>query len=245
MHLLVKVIAIASVLLAGGAQATFIDAEGVAGQGLNDNIANAMDVGSINGNGFFFDIDFAEDIGANSNDDEGLDTEIGIFNSLGVLIANNDDNDFFETGIDNAGTDPGSDAFADRDSFIGELFLNSGGYYIAVSYFNNNALSEFDETQSMSISGDLILDAVADDAFENNETCSDLAEDQCSGDYQLQIRNYFEDYAGQVTVQGWIGSGTDGNDVDFYQFNVVSVPTPSVFALLIFGLAGLRLTRRA
>ena len=105
---------------------------------MNDTTATAQDIGTILGGplGLFFDIDFAEDIGATSDDDEGLDAELWIFNSTGLLLASNDDsNIFFDSGASNAGTDPGSDPFADQDPFIGELVLTPGMYFAAVAFF--------------------------------------------------------------------------------------------------------------
>jgi len=235
--------AIALCLATASANATVVDAEGSVGRGLNDSSATAMDVGLLVGNGFFFDIDCASDCDASSDDDDGLDTRLSIFNDSGFLIADNDDSDFFRLENSNEGTDPGSDIYGDYDAFIGELFLNSGVYYAAVSYYSNKALSNGTGTaESLSVSGDLISGAIFGDGFDDDETCGDTPDDECNGFYQLQIRTSFEDYAGQLTIEGWVGAETDGNDVDFYKFtvrnDVSEVPEPAALGILGVGLFG-------
>ncbi|NIT94464.1 MAG: hypothetical protein GWM91_02930, partial [Actinobacteria bacterium] len=54
--------------------------------------------------GVHFDVDFAEDVRTDDDDDVGLDPELWVFDADGRLIANNDDSDFFEIGGFNAGT---------------------------------------------------------------------------------------------------------------------------------------------
>jgi hypothetical protein len=235
-------------LFSNNVSAVIIDAEGETGRGLNDNIASAMDVGSVTGNTFFFDIDYADDspLTATSDDDNGLDSEMWIFNGIGELIASNDDSDFFSSGNSNVGNDPGSDIYGDYDPFIGGLALNSGVYYVSLSYYSNNLLSSLASnftSTDLFWSGERHTGATSGDEFEDNETCSDDPSDQCSGAYRLQIRNSFTDYAGQLTIDGWIGADTGGNDVDFYRFEVnsvaQSVPEPSTLAIFALGMIGL------
>ncbi|HUO84458.1 MAG TPA: DVUA0089 family protein [Thermoanaerobaculia bacterium] len=136
-------------------------------------------------------------MGASADDDVGLDPEVWIFDSTGTLIAQNDDSDFFEIGPpDNAGTDPGSDPWADHDSFIGELVLPAGTYYAVVTYYDNDASAESQggyTTTPLSISGDAVSGVTPDATFDNDATCSDPGdpEEQCTGGYQLLIRDQF------------------------------------------------------
>ncbi|MCF6196603.1 MAG: DVUA0089 family protein [Emcibacter sp.] len=250
-----------TVMLTNIASASIVDAEGMAGTGLNDNITSAMNVGNLVGNGFFFDIDCANDCDATADDDNGLDTQLWIFNTDGILISWNDDSDFFSIGSSNAGTDPGSDIYGDYDSFIGEIFLNNGTYYVAVSAYNKdaNAITQpnyIASSDTFSKSGEDVSGVTADDSFSphsntNNTNpllCGDLPSDQCSGAYQLQIRTSFTDYMGQLTIDGWVGTGTNGNDVDFYKFTVENtrqtVAEPATLGLLGLGLLGLGMVRR-
>lgn len=170
----------------------------------------------------FFDIDFAEDLAQTGDDDRGLDTALYVFDSTGTLIAVNDDSDFFQIGAANAGTDPGSDRFADHDSFIGGLTLANGTYYAALAFYGNeaNALYQAISYLPLSISGDEIAGATADDSFVGALECvDDLDQDdpagRCTGQYQLQIRTTFND-----------------------------VPEPYSLALAGIGLVGICLRRR-
>ncbi|MFQ5473979.1 MAG: hypothetical protein ACE5FA_14005, partial [Dehalococcoidia bacterium] len=53
----------------------------------------------------YLDIDFADDAGSTGDDDLGVDAALSVFAADGRIIAFNDDNDFFELGFANAGTD--------------------------------------------------------------------------------------------------------------------------------------------
>jgi hypothetical protein len=207
-----------------------VDREGFNASGDNDSTTNAQDFGSVAGGSrltisgwvdignpndvdfyrfsvsplsleLFFDIDFAEDLAQTGDNDLGLDTSLWIFDDSGVLIAWNDDSDFFEVGQDNTGSDPGSDGFADHDSFIGGLSLSNGTYFAAVSYFGNDANALFGSQinfAELSYSGDAIIGAEADSSFGNQAGCvgdlppSDPAA-SCSGQYQLEIRTRFSE----------------------------------------------------
>jgi len=212
------------VVLPGGlalAQAT--DSEGAASSGTNDSLGTAQNLGSFvpgaemtvngwvdSGNEFdvdfyrftlgagetvYLDIDFAEDIGASSDDDVGLDAAIWVFDSTGTLVAYNDDSSFFVIGLGNEGTDPGSDPWADHDSFIGGLPLAAGTYYVAVAWYSNNAnaTDQSLSTSSLSHSGYLVSGATPDATFANAGDCEDRndPESQCVGPYQLNIRGTF------------------------------------------------------
>ena len=235
--LLLAAAAVASFAAPAGA-ATFNDPEGQSGTGVNDTLATAtplgvlpVDVDSLTVGGFisdvdandvdfyqftvaggplgvFFDVDLAEDINATDDDDVGLDAQVSIFDAAGTLIANNDDSDFFETGGNNAGTDPGSDSFADHDPFIGELTLGNGTYYAVVSYYSNdpNAFDQDNLTStSLSFSGDLIDGATPDSTFELDQDPPD-ADEQNFGTYRLDIRTQFSEVP-EPTTLGLLGVG--------------------------------------
>ena len=207
----------------GFADAQINDSEGSAASGVNDSLGTAQNLGAyaigseVTVNGWvdssneldvdffrltlgagqtlFFDIDFAEDIGASADDDLGLDPEVYVFDAAGTLLAYNDDSDFFEIGPANQGTDPGSDPWADHDSFVGGLTLPAGTYYVAVAWYENsaNATSQAFSTFSLSHSGLGVSGATPDSTFANSATCDDVSdpEDQCVGPYQLRIRDGF------------------------------------------------------
>jgi hypothetical protein len=199
----------------------------------------------------FFDIDFAEDAGVASDDDVGLDPELWAFDAAGSLIAVNDDSDFFQTGPGfNAGTDPGSDPFADHDSFIGELVLAAGTYYVAVSHWANDANGSLQAGISfspLSDSGSGVTGATPDPSFQLGAACADPIVEQCVGPYQLQVRTDFtgaadtegastsgvNDTALSAQSLGVLPAGEDGtlstigwidennvNDVDFWEFTL-------------------------
>lgn len=227
--LLLSILGLTVIEVSPAFSAVFTDIEGVNTSGVNDTDTTAQNLGYMSENnplkvqgyidsnnfndvdfyqfslekslGLFFDIDFANDIGATSDDDIGLDPELWIFNNSGTLIASNDDSDFFETGEDNQGTDPGSDAFGDLDSFIGELNLNPGIYYAAVSYYGNDAnasLSDLIFGNQLSFSGDSIIGAEPDTTFANDSFCEEDIRNplnQCTGQYQLKIRTTFDEQA--------------------------------------------------
>jgi hypothetical protein len=170
---------------------------------------------------------------------------------VGNLIAVNDDSDFFQTGLGfNAGTDPGSDPFADHDPFIGELVLAAGTYYVAVSHWANDANGSRQAGISfspLSHSGSGVTGATPDSSFELAAACADPILEQCVGAYQLQVRT---DFTGVVDSEGASTSGLNDtalsaqslgtlppeqngalttigwidvnnvNDVDFWQFSV-------------------------
>ncbi len=227
------------------------DVEGSSTSGLNDTTATAQDIGTILGGplGLFFDIDFASDIGATSDDDEGLDPALWIFNSTGLLLASNDDSHFFMIGAFNAGTDPGSDPFADHDPFIGELVLTPGMYFAAVAFYSNNASAE-DQGSAvktfLSVSGFSWSGVTPDSSFDLDVICDDITDpkEQCTGQYRLQIRTTFADTTPQLTVMGYIDENNE-NDVDFYKFTIGTndstnpIPEPSTILLLGSGLVGL------
>lgn len=227
--LLLSILGLTVIEVSPAFSAVFTDIEGVNTSGVNDTDTTAQNLGYMSENnslkvqgyidmnnlndvdfyqfslekslGLFFDIDFANDIGATSDDDIGLDPELWIFNNSGTLIASNDDSDFFETGEDNQGTDPGSDTFGDLDSFIGELNLNPGIYYAAVSYYGNDAnasLSDLIFGNQLSFSGDSIIGAEPDTTFTNDSFCEEDIRNplnQCTGQYQLKIRTTFDEQA--------------------------------------------------
>ena len=135
----------------------------------------------------FLDIDLANDLNSQEDLDTGLDSMLWFFDETGRLIAENDDNDFFD--FDNP--EPGSSPFGDSDSFIGSITLNPGTYFAAVSAFANepNALFQGGLTfTDLSLSGSLIDGTTPDTSFDkaNDNTSS-------SGRYQLQIRTQEED----------------------------------------------------
>jgi hypothetical protein len=198
----------------------------------------------------YFDIDFAEDAGVASDDDVGLDPELWVFDGAGSLIATNDDSDFFQTGPGfNAGTDPGSDPFADHDPFIGELVLAAGTYHVAVTHWANDASGSLQAGISftaLSDSGSGVTGATPDTGFELGAACVDPGLEQCIGAYQLQVRTDFAGVVdsesasssglndsmlsaqsmgvlptenGTLTTLGWIDEN-NVNDVDFWEFSV-------------------------
>jgi hypothetical protein len=222
--------AVAALLMMAFAGSAFAltDAEGSTGSGGNDLLATAQDAGDALPGGqitiqgwidsdnendvdfyqftlpvdltLYFDIDLAEDVGAVSDEDNGLDAEIWVFDAGGTLIASNDDSDFFDIGPANDGTDPGSDPFADHDSFIGPLALMAGTYYVAVSYYENDADAESQpgyDTTNLAISGYAVTGTTPDATFENGVDCTDPSDpsEQCTGSYRLQIRDRFNDVA--------------------------------------------------
>jgi MYXO-CTERM domain-containing protein len=200
-----------------------VDAEGAAGSGANDSPAAAQAAGVLSDNGSltalgwvdsdqpndvdfwsfsvgspatgaYFDIDFAEDVRVIGDFDSGLDPQLWVFDAAGHLIAHNDDSDFFAIGAANAGTDPGSDPYADHDSFVGELLLGVGTYYAAVSYYQNDANGLAQGVESpLSDSGNAVSGAPVDPSFENNVFCTNPSDpvNGCTGPYQLQIRTTF------------------------------------------------------
>lgn len=226
-----------ALLAAAPAFAVSNDLEGSSGSGLNDTLPTAQPLGvlplagaSLTVNGFidddnpndvdfysftiaggpagvFFDIDFAEDVNATDDDDTGLDPELWIFDATGTLIASNDDSDFFEIGVDNAGTDPGSDPFADHDPFIGELLLSDGLYFAVVSQYLNNANAENQpgyNSTSLSVSGDLITGLTPDATFQNDITPADGdpsdPSTQLVGAYRLDVRTQFAEVPEPATL---------------------------------------------
>jgi hypothetical protein len=275
------VLVLSAALAAAAPAAAELDVEGAASSGANDSAATAQKLptlsasasntayGWIDANNendvdfykvtlaapaaVFFDIDFAEDAGVASDADVGLDPELWVFDGAGSLIAVNDDSDFFQTGPGfNAGTDPGSDPFADHDSFIGELVLAAGTYYVAVSHWANDANGSLQAGISfspLSESGSGVTGATPDTSFELAAACANPILEQCVGAYQLQIRT---DFVGVVDSEGASSSGQNDtaasaqalgvlpanedatlttigwidennvNDVDFWQFSVTN-----------------------
>jgi hypothetical protein len=215
-----------------------VDAEGPASSGPNDAAALAQPMGVLSDNGSLtaygwissvdenevdfwsftvpgggttahLDIDFAEDVHVPADVDRGLDPALWLFDGSGALVAYDDDSDFFDPGLLNAGTDPGSDPYADHDSFLGELLLPAGTYYAAVAYWENSANGSFQPglgVVSLSRSGRVVSGASPDTSFERNITCvGDPAdpEFQCTGPYQLQVRTRFlPEPAGGATAAG-------------------------------------------
>lgn len=180
---------------------------------------------------------------------EGLDPALWIFNSTGLLLASNDDSDFFGIGASNAGTDPGSDPFADQDPFIGELVLTPGMYFAAVAFFINeaSAVSQGSAVGTfLSVSGFSWSGVTPDSSFDLDANCDDPSDpkEQCTGQYRLQIRTTFADTTPQLTVMGYIDENNE-NDVDFYKFTIGTndstnpIPEPSTIVLLGSGLVGL------
>jgi hypothetical protein len=273
------VLVLGAALAAAAPAAAELDMEGAGSSGANDTAATAqrfptlsasasntaygwIDANNENDVDFyeitleapaavFFDIDFAEDAGVASDDDVGLDPELWVFDGAGSLIALNDDSDFFQTGPGfNAGTDPGSDPYADHDPFIGELVLAAGTYYVAVSHWANDANGSLQAGISfspLSDSGSGVTGATPDSSFELGAACADPIVEQCVGPYQLQVRTDFtgvadsegastsglNDTALSAQSLGILPAGENGalttigwidennvNDVDFWQFSV-------------------------
>ncbi len=273
------VLVLGAALAAAAPAAAELDMEGADSSGANDTVATAQKLptlsasasntayGWIDANNendvdfyeitleapaaVYFDVDFAEDAGVASDDDVGLDPELWVFDDAGKFIAVNDDSDFFQTGPGfNAGTDPGSDPYADHDSFIGELVLDAGTYYVAVSHWANDANGSLQAGISLSPlsdSGSGVTGATPDSSFELAAACGDPIVEQCIGPYQLQIRTDFvgvadsegaatsglNDTAASAQSLGVLPAGGNAtlttigwidennvNDVDFWQFSV-------------------------
>jgi hypothetical protein len=172
----------------------------------------------------YFDIDFAEDAGVASDDDVGLDPELWVFDAAGSLIATNDDSDFFQTGPGfNAGTDPGSDPFADHDPFIGELLLAAGTYHVAVTHWANDANGSLQpgiSFSALSDSGSGVIGATPDTGFELAAACVDPVVEQCIGAYQLQVRT---DFAGVVDSEGASSSGLNDSALSAQSMGVLQM----------------------
>ncbi len=230
--------------------ATTVDSEGANSSGLNDQVTTAQNAGAVSAlnpltiSGWvdvnnpndvdfyqfavsdpsltlFFDIDLADDFNSANDDDLGLDTALWVFDKDGVLIAWNDNSDFFLTD-----PDPGSDPFGGNDSFIGGLLLSNGTYFAAVSYWENEAnewgnLNPFTDFSPLSSSGDAISNATPDASFENNVACVFPNLDRCKGQYQLEIRTSFD------------------------ASNSNQIPEPVSFALIGIGLLSLYVRRRS
>lgn len=279
MKIRLDVLVLGAALAAAAPGAAEVDMEGAESSGANDTMATAqkfptlsasasntvygwIDANNENDIDFYqvtleapaavyVDIDFAEDTGVSSDDDTGLDPELWVFDDAGSLIAVNDDSDFFQTGPGfNAGTDPGSDPYADHDPFIGELVLAAGTYYVAVSHWANDANGSLQAGiafSPLSDSGSGVTGATPDSSFALGAACDDPILEQCVGPYQLQIRTDFmgvadsegastsglNDTALSAQSLGILPAAANGtltaigwidvnnvNDVDFWQFSV-------------------------
>lgn len=213
-------------LAVSGSAAALTDVEGAGTSGANDSLATSQNAGAALPGGqisidgwvdvnnendvdfysftlpgaltLYFDIDFADDIGAVSDDDLGLDAEIWVFDATGTLVALNDDSDFFGIGGSNAGTDPGSDRYGDRDPFVGPLTLAAGTYYVVVGHYGNDSEAESQPgyfSSNLAISGEVVTGTTPDATFTNAADCDDPADpaEQCTGTYRLLIRDRFNE----------------------------------------------------
>jgi len=139
-----------------------LDREGSSHSGLNDTLETAQDLGffqevplnilgyidELNSNDIdyfqfvlsgvfsqtiFFDIDFANDLETpDTDDDDGLDAIISVYNSRRLLMGENDDVGF--------PADPGSAPNGDFDPFL-ELTLAPDTYLVAVNSFGLYTIS--------------------------------------------------------------------------------------------------------
>lgn len=151
-------VATAALCAAGASQALVLDAEGMSSSGINDTGATAQAIGSIptgpltvlgwidsgnvddrdiyrfslaSTNDVHFDIDFANDIITPGTDDnDGLDAYLHVFDATGVLLGFDNDVEF--------PADPGSDPNGDYDPFL-SLALSAGDYFVAVTAFGSEA----------------------------------------------------------------------------------------------------------
>ena len=183
--------------IAGAAQALLMDTEGATTSGANDTAATAQALGSLPGTlslfgwidrndpndldvysfslagsspaTVWFDIDFANDIiTPSSDDDDGLDSVLSVFDATGSLIDANDDVGF--------PPDPGSGPNGDFDSFL-ELTLDAGDYFVAVSSFSNFSNGTLDDFQNDgSTSGQYCLEVRTGAGFDApaNPQCREL-----------------------------------------------------------------------
>ena len=137
----------------GGGSSITTDSEGATGQGQNDTTSTAQALSALDATAFgyidseetgdvdffsfevttggtvYFDVDFANDVETpDTDDDDGLDAVISVFDSEGTLIVEGDDIGF--------PPDPGSEPNGDFDPFV-ELDLEPGNYYVAISAWAN------------------------------------------------------------------------------------------------------------
>lgn len=216
---------LAFALAIGAAPARAVtDSEGMAGSGQNDSYATAQSLGDLRDGGtlvaqgwvslenpndvdfytfelvdsvgIYVDIDLADDPNAESSQGVGLDSALSVFDAYEYLVAYNDDSDFFVSGAGNAGNDPGSDIYGNRDPFLGTLFFGQSTITVAVSWWANNP-NAYNEpgigTHALSHSGAAITPIAQDSTFENDAVCSDPGDptSQCVGAYTLIIRTTF------------------------------------------------------
>ncbi len=206
------------------AQSQTADPEGPTRSGLNDSLSTAVAAGQLpfssallilgwidSGNAndvdfyefdvtslgtlVYLDVDLTDDLLNEDDLDDGLDTALWIFDSAGRLIAQNDDADFFGLEIDNDATDPGSDALADRDSFIGGLSLSPGTYFAAVSWYGKDAHAASQTGLTLAAlghSGNQVSGASPNSSFASAMCRNPSAPAaQCTGRYILNVRTSF------------------------------------------------------
>ena len=147
------------------AQTVTVDSEGATSQGLNDSSNTAQALSALDATAFgyidsssagdvdvysfdvggntpqlvYFDVDYSNDVNTpETDDDDGMDSILSVFNAQGRLIEEADDIGF--------PPDPGSAPNGDYDPFLA-LELSPGRYFVSVSAwanYSNGSINSFD-----------------------------------------------------------------------------------------------------